>query len=297
MSCGLRAAANDAAPTPSLRVGVLLDRMVVPRWTAETLAALRASRDASLVLCVVNAQDQTRRSLVTRLRSAARHARTLAFDLYERVDRRLVREPGDPLDPVDVERLLEGVERLPVQPSKRGSVDRLHEADLREICSRDLDVIVRFGFGILRGDVLRAARYGVWSHHHGDSRRYRGLPPCFWEIRDDTQESGAILQRLGETLDGGDVLARVLVPTDHKSLHRNRRGVYLASTVLLPETLALLRRSGWDAIAAQPCFVEASPVFVKVYRRPTNMDMAVFLFRQAARKLRGRGPRGRPRLK
>jgi hypothetical protein len=243
---------------------------------------------------VLDAQERPPRTAGTRLRSAARHAGTLFFDLYERIDRRLARVPADPLDPVDVAPLFEGVERVPVRTLRNGSVHRFRDEELRPIVARDLDVLVRFGFGILRGEVLLAARFGVWSHHHGDSRRYRGLPPCFWEIREGAPESGATLQRLGEVLDGGAVLGRVLVPTDAGSLHRNRARVYRASTALLPSALALLRRSGWEAVAAQPCFAEAPSPSARVYRRPNNVETAGFLLQRVARRLGLTRRPGRP---
>ena len=58
------------------------------------------------------------------------------------------------------------------------------------LLSHDLDVILRFGFNILRGEVLTSARYGIWSFHHGDNEFYRGGPPLFWEVVEDNPCSG-----------------------------------------------------------------------------------------------------------
>ncbi len=43
------------------------------------------------------------------------------------------------------------------------------------------DVLIRCGKGILRGDILYAARHGILSFHHADNRINRGGPPGFWE--------------------------------------------------------------------------------------------------------------------
>ena len=69
------------------------------------------------------------------------------------------------------------------------------------------DVAIRFGFGILKGDVLDAPEHGVLSFHHGDLREYRGMPCGFWEFLNDEETGGVTLQRLTETLDGGEVVA------------------------------------------------------------------------------------------
>ena len=68
------------------------------------------------------------------------------------------------------------------------------------------DVCVRFGFGLLRGEVLRAPEFGVLSFHPADIRQYRGLGvPQAWLDRRSTM--GVTLQRLTEAVDGGEIVA------------------------------------------------------------------------------------------
>ncbi|WP_128477813.1 formyltransferase family protein [Halorussus pelagicus] len=71
----------------------------------------------------------------------------------------------------------------------------------------ETDVAIRFGFGVLKGDVLDAPEYGVLSFHHGDIRKYRGMPSGFWEFLHGEDAAGVTLQRLTETLDGGSIAA------------------------------------------------------------------------------------------
>lgn len=73
---------------------------------------------------------------------------------------------------------------------------------VRERC----DVAVRFGFGLLRGDVLHAPEFGVLSFHPADIREYRGLGvPQAWLDGRDTM--GVTLQRLNDEIDGGEIVA------------------------------------------------------------------------------------------
>lgn len=71
----------------------------------------------------------------------------------------------------------------------------------------DVDVAIRFGFGILKGAFLDAPEHGVWSFHHGDLRKYRGMPAGFWEFVDGESVAGVTLQQITETLDGGSIVA------------------------------------------------------------------------------------------
>ena len=57
--------------------------------------------------------------------------------------------------------------------------------DIAAIEAEQLDFILKFGFGIIRGAVLHSARLGVWSYHHADEERYRAPAISAW-IRTST---------------------------------------------------------------------------------------------------------------
>lgn len=84
----------------------------------------------------------------------------------------------------------------------------LSKATITELGSKKLDVIIRCGSGILRGDILDISKFGVISFHHGDNRVNRGGPVGFWEVLNSEPSTGFVIQRLNNELDGGEVLAR-----------------------------------------------------------------------------------------
>lgn len=78
--------------------------------------------------------------------------------------------------------------------------------DAVELVRERCDVAVRFGFNLLKGDVLRAPEFGVLSFHLADIRKYRGLGvQQAWADGRDTM--GVTLQRLSEDIDGGEIIA------------------------------------------------------------------------------------------
>jgi len=83
---------------------------------------------------------------------------------------------------------------------------RYSENDLQKIKSLDLNLLIRGGTGILKGEILKVCKNGIISFHHGDNEFYRGGPPGFWEIVNKETRTGFIIQKLGEELDSGDVL-------------------------------------------------------------------------------------------
>jgi len=98
--------------------------------------------------------------------------------------------------------------------SASGLVVRFPEEDIEKIRSLRLDLIVRGNApGIFKGEIIRAARDGILSFHHGDNRWHRGGPAAFWEVYLHKPSTGFILQILSEELDGGTVIFRGNVQT------------------------------------------------------------------------------------
>ena len=100
------------------------------------------------------------------------------------------------LDVIEVEPLI----------SNDGNIYRYSEKDLSKIKSLKLNLLIRGGSGILKGEILNICENGIISFHHGDNEYYRGGPPGFWEIINKEIRTGFIIQRLGEELDNGEIL-------------------------------------------------------------------------------------------
>ena len=97
--------------------------------------------------------------------------------------------------------------------SKSGLIYRYDEEDIKRIKELNLDLLVRGGGGILKGDILDVCPNGVISFHHADNEINRGGPPGFWEVYERNPRTGFIIQRLKNELDGGNVLYKGFVST------------------------------------------------------------------------------------
>ena len=188
---------------PLLRVGVMLDDWTVPAWVADVLASIQDSGVAMLTTVILNREPRPApRNLAERLKRvlSAKSAGlgTLLWDRYVRSDQRRNPDFATPFHPTDVHSLLAGARAIDVVPMRNGLVHRFNAADIAAVKRDSLDVIVRFGFNSLSGEILSAARYGVWSYHHGDNNKYRGGPAGFWEMYERNPLTAAILQILTE---------------------------------------------------------------------------------------------------
>ncbi len=290
-----RSSSKDGSP---LRVGLLLDSPSVSAAVAEVIHDITRSDFARIELLVYNSPSQSpvspparasRFSTLWRILRDRKQRRLLAWTLYNKLDLRFSRIEEDPLAEIDCTDILCGIEALRVTPITKGFVHRFPSEAIEEIRASDLDVLLRFGFNILRGDILSAARYGIWSFHHGDNDYYRGGPAHFWEMYEHNPLVGVILQVLTDDLDAGTVLIKGLFHGEPGiSLRRNRLQPYWGSTHFVIEKLWQLHRYGWEHVQAK--IIPSAPYLGKrkIYRTPDNTELMGWVVPPFIRKTSGR---------
>ncbi|MDG1328721.1 MAG: formyltransferase family protein [Flavobacteriaceae bacterium] len=88
---------------------------------------------------------------------------------------------------------------------------------IEKIKEYDLDVLILTGgFGIVKKKILNITTLGVLSYHHGDMRKYRGMPPAIWELYNNEEEMGVTVQILSEGLDSG-------IPIEEKKIKISKK--------------------------------------------------------------------------
>ena len=281
--------------SPPLRIGLLLDSAELPSCFAEVVDHILQSDFARLELLVFNAEEQKiaaepgpKRS---RLRKAidllrdSRRRKLILYGLYQRWDRRNILPSEDPDALVDCSARLQHVESISVTPIRKRFVHRFPADVIERIREKHLDVLIRFGFNILRGDILTASKFGVWSYHHGDGDYYRGGPAHFWEVYEGNPISGVMLQVLTEELDAGKVLYKGFFAT-YPGISRQRNCVqpYWGSTTFVIQKLHQLHQHGWDHV--QRAAIPPTPYLgkKKIYTSPTNSEMLQWLLPLFTRK-------------
>jgi hypothetical protein len=265
---------DDACDRPQpVRVGFMVRSLTLPAWQAAVVRSLLAIDGVEPAALIVDTRPLPDRSPIRRVRRLL-SSRHWVWDAY---NNGWVSRSSQALSPVDLSPELGGVRRIEVTVERNGFSEYFPAGALAAVVDQDLDVIVRFAFGILRGPVLDAARHGVWSFHHDDEELYRGSPPAFWEIVDGRPVSGAILQQLTDRLDGGIVLDKGWFPTVHHSYVRNTDAVHLGGVDWPARAMRRLIDDG-GVTTAHPSR-SAAPVL----RPPGNAVALRFLARQAGR--------------
>jgi hypothetical protein len=253
----------------------------VPRWVAHVLDGIDACASAELAGFVLDGEPRRRARAIERLWTSRSH---VLFALYSRLDARRFATAIDPLGPIDVSARLRRHPVLKVRATASEQDERRFDVDaIATIESWDLDVMLKFSRGVLRGAILDCARHGVWAYHHGDPDAYRGDPPLFWEIFDGAPVSGTVLQRLTEDPAAHQPIYTSFSATDPISLRRSRTQVYWKSAEFVGRKLRDIHRDGGVSDLKQHVRPGAK---AQVHGTPTNRQMLRFGWRLADRLAR-----------
>lgn len=271
--------------SPPLKIGLLLDDYRQPRWVSRIVSEILSADCAQICLVVLNGGPAggAARAPLTGWRKLAAYRHDLLYLLYRKADERLFAPPHSAFEPVDLRPLLAGCPSHVVHPRQKKFSDYLEPEDVQAIRAADLDVALRFGFRILRGEFLQIARYGVWSYHHGDNTVNRGGPPGFWEVMEGSPVTGTLLQVLTEQLDGGQALYRSYAATEPHSVIRNKNAAYWKSSAFVLRVLKDLHARGPQALVEPEAEQHYRPYTRRLYTQPHNGEMLALLARWARR--------------
>jgi hypothetical protein len=100
-----------------------------------------------------------------------------------------------------------------------------------------VDLIIKFGMGLLGETEKIPTRYGVFSYHHGDPSRYRGRPAGFWESFRSENIMGVMVQQLSNSLDAGVIRAIGFSKVSKTSYKKTMKNMYATGIPLLRKAL------------------------------------------------------------
>ena len=262
----------------TLRFALLVDDLALEAWKVETVKRL-VKGGMTLALVIRNGAPAPATGFFKKL---SRYP--LRRMLFQRWNHRwfkpaskAMKDLAPALAPLGMN--LADVPTLTCIPTEKGTSTFISSNDIEYIQSQQLDFILRFGFGILKGDILTAARYGVWSYHHDDEMVVRGGPPGFWEWMHNDPSNGVILQRLTESLDRGYILQKRWYPTLLHSYRAHLDQLYFDSADMPLQVCREILHTG-------TIHETLSESKASLYHPPVNSQMLLYWIRCPFRRLR-----------
>ena len=278
-----------------LKVGLLLDSYTVPVWSFKIIENIIDGDYADLSLVVINDNSQPIQRNTTLYSKIMNNRGRIWYLLvrkfldivYKKLIERNTYLPSA-LEERNCEEILKNYSTLKVKTVRKKWSDYFHDDDIETIRKNNIDIFIRGGFGILRGDILNSAKHGIWSYHHGDNFINRGGPAGFWESMQSWPETGSILQILTEDLDNGKVLCRSYSCTNAFSIKDNMSNYYWKSLSFMIRKMKELHAHGDEQFLNKVEQENRHPVFYsdRLYKKPTNSELAKLTFNKVIEKFK-----------
>ena len=234
-----------------LKIGLMIDSTNVPYWVYSMIDKITQSNYAKIELVIINGNHIPKNSFYSKMKNNRDY---FLYKFYTKLENKMYKPESDVFGICDLTNELLNTKKITVIPKQTKYSDWIESEDIHEILKNDLDVIVRLGFRILKGDILKAAKCGVWSFHHGDNDVNRGGPAGFWEVFQNNPVTGSVLQIINDELDDGKILAKSYSTTDPILVKRNCNNYYNKTLSFLPRKLKELHELGKDQFLEKPSF-------------------------------------------
>lgn len=238
-----------------IRFGIMVDQLQLKNWQIKSIERLLEVKENELVVVFL---PETSKSYDA-------SGLPIGFRFLERQLRQLPL-----LQTTSIEEKFKSLSKERLKVNKKGFSNYIDDQGIEQVESYQLDVILRFGFGIIRGKVLDIPTYGIWSFHHGNPEFFRGGPPAFWEFLLGKPTNGLILQRLTNELDAGIILRQAEIKrVSHSFLAHNDR--LCSASIDFPRWVA-------DAIRNKQPNLFENKITKKgpIYKVPSNWKVLLF---------------------
>ncbi len=152
--------------------------------------------------------------------------------------------------------------------------------DIEKLKKYNLDVLLLVGgYGIIKEPLLSLAKEGILSYHHGDMRKYRGMPPAFWELYNNEKTMGVTLQKLSKELDAGwPIVEKSVEIYKNDTLETLEKRAREESVDMMYEALKKIKNK-------EP--IKKLDKLGKVYTLPNLREWLIFKIKMMLRKSRG----------
>ena len=250
-----------------LKIGLLVDDLSVEAWMYRGLEKILNNDYAEVTLIINNTTPYH-----------DKESQYLLYRSLRKLDNKLFKTNPDAEIKKNIKTLLPSATILQVTPTQERYHDRLASKDIETIKEHQLDVLVRCGFRILKGEILTTAKYGVWSYHFGDQHESRGMADGgFWESIHKAPQTGVTLQVLDENLDGGQILTQSWALTQQISPKKNITFLKWLASPFLARTLKRLHDLGEEKFFKEVSDKHNSLQFYDApqYKKPNNMETIV----------------------
>lgn len=248
-----------------LKIGILLNNHIIPSWEFKIVKDINNSSFAEIVLVIINKSDPLH---------SEKRGNQLAHSLLkllDKTDKVVFKRKVDYDMKKDVSDLLRGIPELDIKTGNEYSLESGYGQWVKEITNYDLDIILKFGFHILNGDILKTAKYGILTNSIDDQKIIDGINPGFWEVVRNYPVTNSVLFILSDKINENEVVFNSMESTCMFSINVNRNNVFWRASLFMPRIISGLHRSGAGFLDRQKKRFRSVSITTDLYPRPLSV--------------------------
>jgi hypothetical protein len=200
-----------------LKIGILLNSYDLPAWQFSIVEELTLSDFAEISVVIRNLE---RNSTILRRQCP------FPYRVHQKADRLIFRGKNDYDRVRSIEFLIKNIPVICTGITINGKSDGFVQETLDEIRKYNLDIILKLGFGLPAGKILKIPRYGVWSYTMDNYGNEKEGISGYYEVvlkKPVTRSELAILKEEGEK---NIIISDALESTCSYSMHLNRNRMF-----------------------------------------------------------------------
>ncbi|MDN3641645.1 hypothetical protein QWY87_02960 [Lutimonas halocynthiae] len=179
---------------------------------------------------------------------------------------------------------------ISIRLKKSEYTDFFNEKDSNRIMPYDLDILLNLSQNDSRGEIVKSAKYGVWTLCFGTQGVYGSGLIGVWEVIKNKDVSIVYLKLNRDTKDRELLLFKSFSSTDSKSFRKNANNILWKTKNIIPRKIQELYIKGGKEFFQRVHKNNKLPIFVfdKNPNSPSNIQMLKFIISKYSMYLIGK---------
>ena len=207
---------------------------MIPAWQYSILEKISHSEYARISLVITNASY------------VKRHGNKpvpSVFRIHQTADKFIFARKNDYSRTVDAGKLLNEIPGLKLRVSVNGTREEFADEDVKTIRKYSLDVILKFGFGFIGGDILKVPELGVWAYSIDNYGSDKNGTTGYYEVAQKSTVTASQLVMIKDERGQNTLLSGVVESTCPYSVHLNKDRLFRRASLFIPRVLEGIYKS------------------------------------------------------
>lgn len=218
-----------------LKIGILLDSYLLPAWKYKIVEEIASSDFASVSLIITNAKGPVKRS---------KGQGSVVFRLHNKLDAFIFSDGNSYSVKKNIQPLIKDVPELSAITGLINNYEEFSGEVIAEIRNYNPDIILKFGFGMLTGEILKIPRYGVWSYPMENLVTDKDSTAGYFEVVRRNPVTGSELVILKDEGKENRIISNAWESTCSYSIHLNRHKLFSRASLFTTRVIHGISRYG-----------------------------------------------------